>query len=106
MQGQSLSAPTDYRIVPPDLLVFTTVNSKEEQHLKPESSNVFEALITSKEASLLLGIHWKTLERMARAQRVPAAKIGKSWIFRKSTLTQWLDEMLASNVAERNKRRL
>jgi excisionase family DNA binding protein len=69
-----------------------------------ESSEIFENLITSKEAAVLVGLHWKTLERLARTHQVPAAKIGKSWIFRKSALNQWLNELLASNVSERGKR--
>jgi excisionase family DNA binding protein len=50
----------------------------------------FEPLITSEKAAELLGIHLKTLQRMARSGRIPAVRIGKFWRFRKSDLDSWV----------------
>jgi excisionase family DNA binding protein len=54
----------------------------------------FENPVTSRIAAPLVGVHYKTLERMARAGNVPATKIGKSWLFRLSALSTWFDTEL------------
>ncbi len=38
----------------------------------------FEPLLNLEEAAAVLGMHWKTLERMARGRKVPALKVGKT----------------------------
>jgi len=50
----------------------------------------FEALINTNEAAVLLGIHPKTLQHMARNGRVPGIRVGKYWRFRKSEIDHWL----------------
>lgn len=50
----------------------------------------FEPLLDSREAAKLLGIHPKTLERMARRGEVPAVRVGKFWRFRVSLLDRWI----------------
>ena len=59
---------------------------------------LFEKTIDSKAAALLIGVHYKTLERLARMGKVPATKIGKGWSFRASQLSGWIDSMLAKNL--------
>jgi excisionase family DNA binding protein len=60
----------------------------------------FEHLLTLKEAAHLLGMHWKTLEVLARNGNVPAAKLGKRWRFRATSLDQWLSTRLQSARVE------
>ena len=55
----------------------------------------FERLLDSDEAAALLGIHKKTLQRMARSGEVPGVQIGDLWRFRASTLNEWLGAKLA-----------
>jgi len=55
----------------------------------------FERLLDSDEAAALLGIHKKTLQRMARSGEVPGVQIGDLWRFRASTLNDWLASRLA-----------
>lgn len=64
----------------------------------PESPEIFETLISSRVAANLVGVHYKTMERLARTRQIPATKIGRSWIFKKSALNRWLDELLTSNL--------
>ena len=45
-----------------------------------------EMLLTSKEASRVLKIHQKVLERMAKRGEVTALKVGKFWRYRVSAL--------------------
>jgi hypothetical protein len=52
----------------------------------------FEPLLNDKQAARLLGnMPPRTLHRLARAQAVPAIKIGRFWFFRASALNAWVD---------------
>jgi excisionase family DNA binding protein len=55
-----------------------------------------EPLLTSQEASRVLKIHPKVLERMAKRGEVPALKVGKFWRYRVSTLDAWINSRLQS----------
>ena len=61
----------------------------------------FERLLDLREAASILGMHWKTLERMARNRKVPALKVGKRWKFRLSSLNTWLENELNSTTTNR-----
>ena len=50
---------------------------------------IFEPLLDSKAAAKLLGIHEKTLQKMARDSTVPAHRIRDLWRFRASELDDW-----------------
>ena len=63
------------------------------QAANPEIS-AFEDLLGLHEAASLLGMHWKTLEGMARSRKVPAFKVGKRWRFRVCSLNVWLEHGL------------
>ena len=73
----------------------TTERNPAVQHQFPATGN-FERLLDSDEAAALLGIHKKTLQRMARTGEVPGFQIGDLWRFRASTLNEWLASKLAS----------
>ncbi len=60
-------------------------------------SDEIETLLTSKEASQVLKIHPKVLERMAKRGEVPALKVGKFWRYRATTLDAWIDSRLKSS---------
>ena len=60
------------------------------------SPQTFEPLLNLREAAAILGMHWKTLEGMARNRKVPALKVGKRWRFRLSSLNTWLENELNS----------
>jgi excisionase family DNA binding protein len=55
-----------------------------------------EALLTSKEASRVLKIRPKVLERMAKRGEVPALKVGRFWRYRATTLDAWITSRLKS----------
>lgn len=55
-----------------------------------------EVLLTTKEASQILKIHPKVLERMAKRGEVPALKVGKFWRYRATTLDAWINSRLQS----------
>jgi excisionase family DNA binding protein len=72
-------------------------STRKSQSAKPEFS-AFEELLGLHEAASLLGMHWKTLEIMARTRKIPALKVGKRWRFRVSSLNVWLEIGLNSNT--------
>lgn len=53
-------------------------------------NQAFEPLLTAEEAANHLRIHVKTLQRLAREQRVPCVRMGKYWRFRLSALDHWV----------------
>ena len=68
---------------------------------KPNEASIspsFERLLDLREAAAILGMHWKTLEGMARNRKVPALKVGKRWRFRLSSLNRWLENELNSTT--------
>ncbi len=38
-----------------------------------------------------------TIYKWAQEKRIPAAKLGKEWRFRKSIIDRWLDEQILSS---------
>ncbi len=50
----------------------------------------FEPLLNDNQAAGLLGIHPKTLQRLARMGEIPAHRIGRYWRYRASELDDWL----------------
>ncbi|MBZ5678164.1 MAG: helix-turn-helix domain-containing protein [Acidobacteriia bacterium] len=50
----------------------------------------FEPLLKTAQAAALLGVHPKTLQRMARNGEVPGHRIGDLWRFRASDLDRWV----------------
>ena len=51
----------------------------------------FEPLLSDVQAGELLGLHPKTIQRLARRGELPAVRIGRYWRYRASTLNQWID---------------
>ena len=68
--------------------------------LGSDGSPSFEPLLDLREASAVLGMHWKTLEAKARGHEVPAFKVGKRWRFRLSSLNSWLEHGINSNTTD------
>ena len=69
--------------------------SQRDRHLSSMSHGI-EVLLTSKEASQVLKIHPKVLERMAKRGEVPALKVGKFWRYRATALDAWINSRLQS----------
>ena len=55
-----------------------------------------ERLLSSIEAAAVLGIHSKTLQRMARSGQIRGIRVGKLWRFRCSDIDMWIERKLAS----------
>lgn len=60
----------------------------------------FERQVNSRTAAPFVGVHYKTLERMARMGEVPSTKPGRSWLFLLSVLSDWRRERMTSNLTK------
>ena len=49
-----------------------------------------EPRITAEKVGMLLGLHPKTVKRLAQAGKIPALKIGRVWRFRESAIDAWM----------------
>ena len=53
-------------------------------------------ILTIEEVAAYLRLTPQTIYKWAQEKRIPAAKLGKEWRFRKSILDHWLDEQILS----------
>lgn len=51
-----------------------------------------DKLLTIEETAKYLDIHPGTLYRWAQRKRIPAAKMGKVWRFKREKLDEWIDK--------------
>jgi len=61
----------------------------------------FEPLLNDEQAAQLLGIHPKTLQRLARTGLIPAHRVGRFWRYRASEIDDWLRRSPGSLSADR-----
>jgi len=81
----------------PNLETTSLSRATQGEHHSSVAVSGMEVLLTSKEASQVLKIHPKVLERMAKRGEVPALKVGKFWRYRATTLDAWINSKLQSN---------
>jgi excisionase family DNA binding protein len=58
--------------------------------------SVDNEILTIEEVAAYLRLTPQTIYKWAQEKRIPAAKLGKEWRFRKSIIDQWLDEQILS----------
>jgi len=51
-------------------------------------------ILTLEEVARYLRLTPQTIYKWAQEKRIPAAKLGKEWRFRKSIVDRWLDEQI------------
>jgi excisionase family DNA binding protein len=51
-------------------------------------------ILTLEEVAHYLRLKPQTIYKWAQERRIPAAKLGKEWRFRKSVLDRWLDQQM------------
>lgn len=66
------------------------------KHPPSRHTAIPERLIDSEEAAAIIGIHPKTLQKMARRGQIRGVHVGKLWRFRASTIEEWISRELAS----------
>jgi excisionase family DNA binding protein len=65
----------------------------------------FEPLLDEIQVGEMLGLHPKTVQRLARAGRLPAIRLGRYWRFRASSLDQWISVQSSGQPARVEKER-
>lgn len=58
-----------------------------------------EQIMTLREVAQYLGLHVMTVYKLTREGRVPAAKIGGQWRFKRDVLDQWLETQMHRHSA-------
>jgi excisionase family DNA binding protein len=53
-------------------------------------------ILTLEEVAHYLRLKPQTIYKWAQEKRIPAAKLGKEWRFRKSLIDRWLDDQFLS----------
>ena len=64
-------------------------------HGPPEGNEI----LTLEEVAAYLRLTPQTIYKWAQERRIPAAKLGKEWRFRKSIIDRWLDEQMLGGSA-------
>jgi len=54
-------------------------------------------ILTIEEVASYLRLTPQTIYRWAQEKRIPAAKLGKEWRFRRSIIDQWLDAQILAD---------
>ena len=58
-----------------------------------------QQIMTLREVAKYLGLHIMTVYKLTREGRVPAAKIGGQWRFKRDVLDDWLESEMHRNAA-------
>ena len=62
-------------------------------------------ILTVKDVAEYLNIHPLTVQKYARAGKIPAFKIGTDWRFHKEYIEKWIKEKLDYNVTKVERRK-
>jgi excisionase family DNA binding protein len=71
-----------------------TVIRRKKMSAECPSPGRCEPLVDAKRAAQLLGVHPKTVKRLAQEGFLPGMKIGRVWRFRESALDAWMTAQL------------
>ncbi len=62
--------------------------------MKKNGAQTKEQIMTLREVAKYLGLHAMTVYKLTREGRMPAAKIGGQWRFKRDVLDQWLETQM------------
>jgi excisionase family DNA binding protein len=69
----------------------------EQRKRRPGGEN---EILTIEEVAAYLRLKPQTIYKWAQEKRIPAAKIGKEWRFRRSVIDRWLDDQMFGEGSE------
>jgi PTS system nitrogen regulatory IIA component len=61
--------------------------------------SVENEILTIEEVATYLRLTPQTIYKWAQERKIPAAKLGKEWRFRKSIIDRWLDDQILSSAS-------
>lgn len=62
--------------------------------MKKNGARTKDQIMTLREVAQYLGLHVMTVYKLTREGRVPAAKIGGQWRFKRDVLNDWLETQM------------
>ena len=62
--------------------------------MKKDGARQHSDIMTLREVAKYLGLHVMTVYKLTREGRVPAAKIGGQWRFKREVLDSWLEAQM------------
>ncbi len=62
--------------------------------MKKHTARDRDQIMTLREVAQYLGLHVMTVYKLTREGRVPAAKIGGQWRFKRDVLDDWLEHQM------------
>ena len=79
--------------------VWHTFHDESERAMKKNGAGSKEQIMTLREVARYLGLHAMTVYKLTREGRVPAAKIGGQWRFKRDVLDEWLETQMHRHSA-------
>ena len=70
------------------------VHQPAGEHMKRNGAGHKEQIMTLREVARYLGLHAMTVYKLTREGRMPAAKIGGQWRFKRDVLDEWLETQM------------
>ena len=67
--------------------------------IKKNGARNAHQIMTLREVAQYLGLHVMTVYKLTREGRVPAAKIGGQWRFKRNVLDEWLETQMHRHAA-------
>lgn len=67
--------------------------------MKKNGARTKDQIMTLREVAQYLGLHVMTVYKLTREGRVPAAKIGGQWRFKRDVLNDWLETQMHRHSA-------
>ena len=61
-----------------------------------------QTIMTLREVAGYLGLHVMTVYKLTREGRVPAAKIGGQWRFKRDVLDDWLETQMHKHAGDKH----
>lgn len=61
-------------------------------------------IMTLREVAEYLGLHYLTIYRLIREGKIPAARLGGRWRFKRDVLDRWIENDMESRMPNRKRR--
>jgi len=61
----------------------------------------FPQIMTLQEVAVYLGLHQLTIYRLVKTGKIPAAKVGGSWRFKKDVIDRWIEDEMDGRYQKR-----
>jgi len=59
-----------------------------------------ETIISIRQVAEFMGVHERTVYRLANSGKIPGFKLGGKWLFDRALIRQWLGRQMLRNCAQ------